>query len=169
MASTEPAAVPPPAAEAEAALAAAPAASPAPAAELGPGGVPRPPPGTLTAVTAERVVKQMEFYFSDSNLPRDKFMLERIVDNEEGYVDLSLIATFARMRDILKASARRARRASPRRRLLNPAEAPPAGQRGAHCARHAEGHRPSSAGTRPVARGCASCCPQPPLLSRHPQ
>ena len=51
----------------------------------------------------DKVAKQVEFYFSDSNLPRDKFMLERVHDDPEGYVDLGLIATFARMRDILKA------------------------------------------------------------------
>ena len=56
----------------------------------------------MSAATADKVVRQMEFYFSDSNLPRDRFMLERVHENPEGYVDIGLIATFARMRDILK-------------------------------------------------------------------
>ena len=56
----------------------------------------------MSAATADKVVRQIEFYFSDSNLPRDRFMLERVHENPEGYVDLGLIATFARMRDILK-------------------------------------------------------------------
>jgi hypothetical protein len=56
----------------------------------------------MSAATADKVVRQIEFYFSDSNLPRDRFMLERVHESPEGYVDIGLIATFARMRDILK-------------------------------------------------------------------
>ncbi len=94
-------------------MAEAPAAVDAPAAAAAAGGdapaasplPPRPaaPAGGLSAATADKVVKQMEFYFSDSNLPRDKFMLERVHESAEGYVDIGLIATFARMREILKA------------------------------------------------------------------
>ncbi len=62
--------------------------------------------GGLTPAMLERAVKQIEFYFSDSNLPRDKFMLEHVRQNAEGYVDIGLIATFARMREILKVRAR---------------------------------------------------------------
>lgn len=35
-----------------------------------------------TAATRPRT--QVEFYFSDSNLPRDKFMSEKVAENEEG-------------------------------------------------------------------------------------
>ena len=61
----------------------------------------------MSAATADKVVRQIEFYFSDSNLPRDRFMLERVHESPEGYVDIGLIATFARMRDILKVRSRR--------------------------------------------------------------
>jgi hypothetical protein len=91
---------PPAAAVAEEAPAAAAEAAAAPAARVPP---PPPPAGGLTAGMADKVVKQMEFYFSDSNLPRDKFMLEKVHESEEGFVDIGLIATFSRMRDILKA------------------------------------------------------------------
>ena len=79
----------------EAPAAAAPAAAPVPAAAPAAA-------GGMSAATADKVVRQIEFYFSDSNLPRDRFMLERVHENPEGYVDIGLIATFARMRDILK-------------------------------------------------------------------
>eukprot|EP00897_Mesotaenium_endlicherianum_P002164 jgi/Mesen1/1976/ME000147S01064 len=42
---------------------------------------------------------QVEFYFSDSNLPRDKFMLEKM--EGDGMVSLALLCSFARMRDHL--------------------------------------------------------------------
>ena len=47
----------------------------------------------------ERVFRQIEFYFSDSNLPKDKFLLKETKSNEEGWVSLQLISTFKKMRD----------------------------------------------------------------------
>lgn len=37
---------------------------------------------------------QIEFYFSDSNLPRDKFLSERVAADPEGYVDIALLCIF---------------------------------------------------------------------------
>ncbi|KAG1657965.1 hypothetical protein FOA52_004736 [Chlamydomonas sp. UWO 241] len=51
------------------------------------------------------LVKQVEFYFSDSNLPRDKFMSEKVAENAEGYVDLAIICAFNRMKTTLKLPA----------------------------------------------------------------
>ena len=48
-----------------------------------------------------KVRAQMEFYFSDSNLPRDKFLRETVEADPEGFVDVSLLATFSRMRALL--------------------------------------------------------------------
>ena len=48
-----------------------------------------------------KVRAQMEFYFSDSNLPRDKFLRETVEADPEGFVDISLLATFSRMRALL--------------------------------------------------------------------
>jgi hypothetical protein len=59
--------------------------------------------GGLTPLMLERSVKQIEFYFSDSNLPRDKFLLEKVHASPAGWVDLGLVATFERMRELLKA------------------------------------------------------------------
>jgi La domain len=77
----------------------------APAAEGGPGEAAAKPQaaGGLTPLMLERSVKQIEFYFSDSNLPRDKFLLDKVHASPAGWVDLGLVATFERMRELLKA------------------------------------------------------------------
>eukprot|EP00879_Flechtneria_rotunda_P012030 GHRR01012564.1.p1 GENE.GHRR01012564.1~~GHRR01012564.1.p1 ORF type:complete len:211 (+),score=68.44 GHRR01012564.1:1674-2306(+) len=49
-----------------------------------------------------KLLKQVEFYFSDSNLPKDKFLKGQVDAHPEGYVDLSLVISFQRMRDLLK-------------------------------------------------------------------
>ncbi|KAF8927971.1 hypothetical protein EDD21DRAFT_448601 [Dissophora ornata] len=46
-----------------------------------------------------KILKQVEFYFSDSNLPQDKFMSELIKKSTDGYVNISRIASFKRMRE----------------------------------------------------------------------
>jgi lupus La protein len=38
----------------------------------------------MTVEVEIKVLKQVEFYFGDANLPRDKFMLERVQENEGG-------------------------------------------------------------------------------------
>ncbi|CAK9435554.1 uncharacterized protein LODBEIA_P02810 [Lodderomyces beijingensis] len=45
----------------------------------------------------ERVRKQVEFYFSDSNLQQDKF-LWKIYESNDGWVELKTILTFGRMK-----------------------------------------------------------------------
>eukprot|EP01083_Nonionella_stella_P274038 929991_1 len=45
----------------------------------------------------DKILKQLEFYFSDSNLPRDKFLLS-LTEEDDGWVSLSAISTFNRMR-----------------------------------------------------------------------
>ncbi|KAL1532493.1 hypothetical protein AAHA92_32499 [Salvia divinorum] len=51
--------------------------------------------------TAKKVIRQVEFYFSDSNLPRDKFLMKTISESEDGMVSLSLLSSFSRMRSYL--------------------------------------------------------------------
>lgn len=41
---------------------------------------------------------QVEFYFSDSNLPRDEFLKKSISESEDGMISLALICSFSRMR-----------------------------------------------------------------------
>lgn len=42
-------------------------------------------------------MKQVEFYFSDANLPRDRFLQEELKKNEEGWIPISVIGSFKRM------------------------------------------------------------------------
>jgi hypothetical protein len=48
----------------------------------------------------EQLKKQIEFYFSDSNLPRDKFLLHLTQKTPEGWVSLETISEFKKMRDM---------------------------------------------------------------------
>lgn len=69
---------------------------------------------SVPAVDTSKIMKQVEFYFSDANLPRDRFLQEELKKNEEGWIALSVIASFKRMQalstdlaviaDALKAS-----------------------------------------------------------------
>ncbi|KAL8522019.1 hypothetical protein ACS0TY_012248 [Phlomoides rotata] len=52
----------------------------------------------LDEATAKKVIRQVEFYFSDSNLPRDTFLRETLSKSEDGMVSLALISSFSRMR-----------------------------------------------------------------------
>ncbi|KAF2304477.1 hypothetical protein GH714_031910 [Hevea brasiliensis] len=57
---------------------------------------------SLEEGTAKEVLRQVEFYFSDSNLPRDNFMRRTINANEDGMVSLALICSFKKMKGYLK-------------------------------------------------------------------
>ncbi|XP_020223777.1 la protein 1 [Cajanus cajan] len=52
----------------------------------------------LDEETVKKVVRQVEFYFSDSNLPRDNFLKKTVTESEDGMVSLALICSFNRMR-----------------------------------------------------------------------
>ncbi|XP_077219651.1 la protein 1 [Tasmannia lanceolata] len=56
---------------------------------------------SLDEETAKNVLRQVEFYFSDSNLPRDNFLKKSIDESEDGLVSLALICSFSRMRNHL--------------------------------------------------------------------
>ncbi|KAG2449754.1 hypothetical protein HYH02_005279 [Chlamydomonas schloesseri] len=55
----------------------------------------------LSDAVKAKVLRQIEFYFSDSNLPKDKFLKERIAEDPNGFVKLNVICAFQRMRDLL--------------------------------------------------------------------
>lgn len=57
---------------------------------------------TLLDDVRKSVQRQVEFYFSDSNLPRDKFLREKIEEDPEGYVSIPLLCSFKRMSSTLK-------------------------------------------------------------------
>ncbi|KAJ8773049.1 hypothetical protein K2173_028226 [Erythroxylum novogranatense] len=56
----------------------------------------------LDETTANEVLRQVEFYFSDSNIPRDTFLRNTINSSEDGMVSLGLICSFRKMRGYLK-------------------------------------------------------------------
>jgi hypothetical protein len=68
------------------------------------------PPRTLSSLSkgfrAARLglAPQVEFYFSDSNLPRDNFLKEKVAEDAEGFVDVALLCIFSRMNQLLKSS-----------------------------------------------------------------
>lgn len=53
---------------------------------------------TLDEATTKEVLRQVEFYFSDSNLPRDKFLGGLVNSEDGGWVKLDVICSFTRMR-----------------------------------------------------------------------
>ncbi|XP_037478321.1 la protein 1-like isoform X1 [Triticum dicoccoides] len=77
-----------------AAAPAAPAAAAAPA-----------PAVSLDETKAKNVLRQVEFYFSDSNLPRDGFLRKTVEESEDGLASLALICSFAKMRSHLGLDA----------------------------------------------------------------
>lgn len=51
---------------------------------------------------ANRIVAQVEFYFSDANITKDAFLLKHVRRNKEGYVSLKLISSFKRVKHLTK-------------------------------------------------------------------
>lgn len=51
---------------------------------------------------AEKIVAQVEFYFSDVNITKDAFLLKHVKRNKEGYVSLKLISSFKRVKHLTK-------------------------------------------------------------------
>lgn len=51
---------------------------------------------------ADKIVAQVEFYFSDANITKDAFLLKHVKRNKEGYVSLKLISSFKRVKHLTK-------------------------------------------------------------------
>ncbi|VDM33643.1 unnamed protein product [Hydatigera taeniaeformis] len=47
-----------------------------------------------------RILRQIEFYFSDANILKDQFLLRSVRSNKEGWVKLSTIAAFRRVQTL---------------------------------------------------------------------
>ncbi|KNC98306.1 uncharacterized protein SPPG_06699 [Spizellomyces punctatus DAOM BR117] len=47
-----------------------------------------------------KILKQVEYYFGDANLPRDKFLISTINENPEGWVSIETLLKFNRLRSI---------------------------------------------------------------------
>ncbi|XP_039033955.1 la-related protein 6A-like isoform X2 [Hibiscus syriacus] len=57
----------------------------------------------LTDDLKNKIIKQVEYYFSDENLPTDKYMMSLIKKNKEGFVSISMIASFRRMKRLTRS------------------------------------------------------------------
>lgn len=55
----------------------------------------------MDAAKSSKIKKQVEFYFSDSNLYRDNFLHDKVKANNDGFVDIALLCTFSRMQSLL--------------------------------------------------------------------
>jgi len=53
----------------------------------------------LTSLISHKLKAQFEFYFSDSNYPKDKFLRAKASEND-GYIPIALLATFKRIKSI---------------------------------------------------------------------
>ncbi|OIV95775.1 hypothetical protein TanjilG_20225 [Lupinus angustifolius] len=49
-----------------------------------------------------KILKQVEYYFSDENLPTDKYLLGYVKRNKEGFVPISVIASFRKMKKLTR-------------------------------------------------------------------
>ncbi|KAG8656396.1 hypothetical protein MANES_04G129200v8 [Manihot esculenta] len=56
---------------------------------------------SLDEETAKKLLHQVEFYFSDSNLPRDDFLMKKVSQSKDSMVSLALICSFSRVRAFL--------------------------------------------------------------------
>jgi len=50
----------------------------------------------------DKIIKQVEFYFSDSNILKDAFLLKHVRRNKLGYVSLKLITSFKKVKSLTK-------------------------------------------------------------------
>ncbi|KAG2302193.1 hypothetical protein Bca4012_060512 [Brassica carinata] len=53
----------------------------------------------------KKIIRQVEYYFSDDNLPNDKFLLNAMKKNKKGFVPISTIATFRKMKKLTRDHA----------------------------------------------------------------
>ncbi|KAK4347360.1 hypothetical protein RND71_033699 [Anisodus tanguticus] len=59
----------------------------------------------LTDDLRNKIVKQVEYYFSDANLPTDKFLLKYVTRDKEGFVPVKVIASFRKVKKLTKETS----------------------------------------------------------------
>lgn len=55
---------------------------------------------TLTDDLRHKIIKQVEYYFSDENLQNDKFLMNYVTKDKDGFVPISVIASFKKMKKL---------------------------------------------------------------------
>lgn len=53
----------------------------------------------MTDDLENKIIKQIEYYFGDINLPRDKFLQEKIKE-DDGWIPLDVLLTFKRLANL---------------------------------------------------------------------
>ena len=56
----------------------------------------------LTDEQVDKIVKQVEFYFSDASLPTDAFLIKKVKADPTGFVPIGVVCSFNRMKTLLK-------------------------------------------------------------------
>ncbi|XP_057948835.1 la-related protein 6A [Malania oleifera] len=59
----------------------------------------------LTGDLRDKIIKQVEYYFSDENLPTDKYMMGFVKKDKEGFVPIGVIASFRKMKKLVRDSS----------------------------------------------------------------
>ncbi|XP_075481119.1 la-related protein 6A-like [Primulina tabacum] len=59
------------------------------------------PPAVLSDDLRCKIINQVEYYFSDENLPNDKFLMKYVARND-GYVPMGVIASFRKMKKLTR-------------------------------------------------------------------
>uniref|UniRef100_A0A5B7BF50 Putative la-related protein 6A n=1 Tax=Davidia involucrata TaxID=16924 RepID=A0A5B7BF50_DAVIN len=60
------------------------------------------PTVTLTDELRDKIIKQVEYYFSDENLPTDNFLMKYMTKDKEGFVPIAVIASFRKMKKLIQ-------------------------------------------------------------------
>uniref|UniRef100_A0A182JWV6 Uncharacterized protein n=1 Tax=Anopheles christyi TaxID=43041 RepID=A0A182JWV6_9DIPT len=55
---------------------------------------------TAVSPTEAAIIRQLEYYFGDANLVKDKFMKDQIAKDEAGWVPLDVLLTFKRLKSL---------------------------------------------------------------------
>jgi La-related protein 7 len=66
------------------------------------GNVAQPAKPVVTEELKAKVVKQVEFYFSDTNLPTDNYLMKFVKKDPEGFVPIPVVASFRKIKNLVK-------------------------------------------------------------------
>ncbi|KAI3982444.1 hypothetical protein MKX01_041282 [Papaver californicum] len=56
----------------------------------------------LTDELRDKIIRQVEYYFSDENLPTDKFLMKFLKKNKHGFIPVGVIASFRKMKKLIQ-------------------------------------------------------------------
>ncbi|KAL5731789.1 hypothetical protein ACHQM5_004486 [Ranunculus cassubicifolius] len=55
----------------------------------------------LTDDLKAKIIRQVEYYFSDENLPTDKFLMKYVSKDKDGFVPVAVVASFRKMKKLV--------------------------------------------------------------------